>query len=61
VPLNKKEPSREKADIGIPNNLYINYIADHFMLLSEKEKQHIYLIFHPEEATKGKIKILPKK
>jgi len=61
APLNKKDPSREPADIGIVNNGYINYIANHFMLLSEKEKQDIYLMFHTEEPTKNKIKsLLPK-
>lgn len=54
VDLNKREPFRDKKDIGIKNNDFIIIIAnaphyeDNCSIFTENEKQKIYLEYHDE-------------
>lgn len=54
VPLHKREPFRDKKDIGITNNTFITAIAkaphyeDNWSIFTENEKQQIYLDYHDE-------------
>ena len=54
IPLNKHIPSRDKSDIGVTKNSFITRIIniprneDNNSILTENEKQAIYLEFHDE-------------
>ena len=54
VPLQNREPLRDKKDIGIINNPFITAISniphheDNWSIFTEKEKQKIYLDYHDE-------------
>ena len=55
LPKNERKPRRDKDDIGLTNGEFINFIADqsnhcdyNFSILTEKEKQDIYLTYHDE-------------
>ena len=54
IPLIKREPFRDKKDIGITNNPFITaitkapYYEDNWSIFTENEKQQIYLQYHDE-------------
>ena len=54
VPLHKREPFRDKQDIGITKNDFITTIVnapsyeDNWSIFTENEKQQIYLEYHDE-------------
>lgn len=54
IPLHKREPFRDKKDIGITKNPFITAIAkaphyeDNWSIFTENEKQQIYLDYHDE-------------
>ena len=54
VPLHKREPFRDKQDIGITKNDFITIIVnapsyeDNWSIFTENEKQQIYLEYHDE-------------
>lgn len=54
IPLHKREPFRDKKDIGITNNTFITAISkapryeDNWSIFTENEKQQIYLDYHDE-------------
>lgn len=54
VPLRKREPFRDKKDIGIKNNPFISvivsapYYEDNWSIFTESEKQQVYLDYHDE-------------
>lgn len=54
VPLHKREPFRDKKDIGITSNPFITaitkapYYEDNWSIFTENEKQQIYLQYHDE-------------
>ena len=54
VPLYKREPSRDKTDIGVANNDFITTITNaphnnyNCSIFSEEEKQQVYLNYHDE-------------
>ena len=54
VPIHKREPFREKNDIGIRKNSFITtitsapYYEDNWSIFTESEKQQIYLDYHDE-------------
>lgn len=52
---NERKPSRDKDDIGLRKGAFINFIANmsnhydsNFSILTEEEKQDIYLKYHDE-------------
>ena len=55
VPKNERKPSRDKNDIGLKKGTFISYVSnysnhydDNFSILTEEEKQDIYLTYHDE-------------
>lgn len=55
LPKNERKPSRDKDDIGLKKGDFINYISNqanhyeyNFSVLTEQEKQDIYLTYHDE-------------
>ena len=55
LPKNEKKPSRDKDDTGLKKSNFINYISNranrydyNFSVLTEQEKQDIYLTYHDE-------------
>lgn len=54
IDLHKREPFRDKKDIGIKNNPFISvifsapYYEDNWSIFTEGEKQQIYLQYHDE-------------
>lgn len=54
-PNNERKPSRDKDDIGLKESSFIKYMSNqanhydcNFSILTEQEKQSIYLTFHDE-------------
>ena len=54
IDLEKHIPSRDKQDVGVKNNNFINYLSkmmseeNNFSHFTEEEKQQVYLRFHDE-------------
>ena len=55
ISMYEKEPSREKNDIGLRSGFFISFVSDYsnhyegnFSILTEEEKQDIYLEYHDE-------------
>ncbi len=55
LPKNERKPRRDKEDIGIKSGNFVNFIVNrsnhydyNFSILTEQEKQDIYLTYHDE-------------
>lgn len=55
MPKNEKKSKRNKNDIGLKKGTFVNFISnqqnhydDNFSILTEQEKQNIYLLYHDE-------------
>ena len=55
VPKHERTPRRDKNDIGLKKSDFISFVSDYsnhyddnFSILTEQEKQDIYLIYHDE-------------
>ena len=55
ISKNKRKPRRDKNDIGLKEGDFISFVSnnsnhydDNFSLLTEQEKQYIYLTYHDE-------------
>lgn len=55
LPKNKKSPKRDKEDVGVRKGKFIQFISNqsnhydyNFSILTEEEKQDIYLLYHDE-------------
>ncbi len=60
-----RKPTRDKTDIGIPKNSFIKAISfasrhNNWSVLSENEKQQVYLQYHDELTTNKRKKALTK-